>query len=101
MSNRIEIVQAVEWIALACTGGMVRYVSKRLESKEKFAPLRDLLFILANGLISGFSGLMGALVVSTVTEDHVYHLVAAGVFGYYGTQGIERASVYLMNRFKV
>lgn len=102
MSNpRLEAVKIIEWLLFAGFGGAVRFVGERLKHNDPKWRGRDFFLLLGNAFISGFSGLLGALVLSRITEDYVYQLVAAGMFGYFGTAGIERISNYVMGRFKV
>lgn len=75
----------ISWGFLASAGGAVKFIAATLK-KGTFMSGRRFLFLLgANVLISGFSGLMGALVFSTFTADHTWQLIAAGVGGYLGT----------------
>lgn len=91
MSHKIDFARFLEFALLAGVGGFVRFIADRMHlpaiSRGKF-----ILLGLANGLVSAFTGLMGALFVSTLTHDHTWHIISAGVFGYYGTKGFERVS---------
>src|SRR4051794_33031002 len=71
---------------LAGMGGAVKFISVALRTKDVMSPQRFLLLLGANVFISGFSGLMGALVFSSLSTDLTAQMVAAGVGGYLGTQ---------------
>lgn len=100
-STKLEVLRILEWLVLAGVGGAVRFVGERMKTSDPKFGSKDLLLLIGNAFISGFSGLLGALLISTLTEDQVYHLIASGVFGYFGTAGIERIGNYVMNKFKV
>jgi hypothetical protein len=90
MPFSVETNETETWALLAAAGGVARFLSTRIApeaepiTKAKFAFL-----MIANILVSGFSGLMGALVASAMTEDATWHFVSAGVFGFLGAKGIE------------
>src|SRR4051794_30635398 len=86
------------WAFLAGSGGAVKFVSASLKSKTSMSPRRFLLLLGANVFISGFSGLMGALLFSTFSTDHVWQLIASGIFGYLGTQGLDVVALAMNKR---
>jgi hypothetical protein len=71
------------WITLAVLGGTARLLDAYLRAGTFPGWGR----ILANGLISAFSGFMAAQLVIQV--DAKWALVAAGAGGYLGTRGID------------
>lgn len=101
MSHKLEVTKVLEWAAIAGIGGVVRFVAERMKSDVSLSRTKYAVLVVSNGFVSGFSGLMGALLISTLTHDHVLHLFAAGMFGYYGTQGVERLAKYMLSRFKI
>jgi hypothetical protein len=74
----------IAWIILAMMGGIARYLDSYL--KEGKAPKLGML--LAHGMVSGFSGYMVAQVALAVGRDD-WALIAAGIGGYLGTQGLD------------
>jgi len=79
----------IAWGVLAGAGGAVKFVSAALKNPTLMSSRRFLVLLAANVFISGFSGLMGALLFATISPDHNLQLIAAGVFGYLGTQGLD------------
>src|SRR3954471_19084954 len=75
----------ISWGVLASAGGAVKFLAVTLKKGNFMSARRFLFLLLANVFISGFSGLMGALVFSTFTADHVWQLIASGIGGYLGT----------------
>jgi len=73
-------------------GGIARYLDTylRTATTPKFGML------VANALVSGFSGYMVAQVALRVEPD--WALVAAGIGGYLGTQGLDWLSEVLKRR---
>lgn len=79
----------VFWMVLAGFGGAVKYISGVIRSNESVSNRRFLLLLAANIFISSFCGMMGLLLVSTFTESLAWYGIAAGMFGYIGTQGLD------------
>jgi len=82
-------LQMVAFGVLAGMGGATKFVSVALKSREPMSMRRFGTLLAANVLVSGFSGLIGALWFSTLTPDRTLQLVAAGVFGYAGPQMLD------------
>jgi hypothetical protein len=74
---------------LASMGGATKFITVALRSKEPMTMRRFLTLLGANILVSGFSGLIGALWFSTLTPDLTLQFVAAGVLGYAGPQFLD------------
>lgn len=80
------------WVLLAMAGGIARYLDSYLRSGQ--APKWGL--ALTHATVSGFSGYMVAMIAIRIQPD--WALVAAGVGGYLGTQGLDFASHVLKRR---
>ncbi len=97
MQDEPTLAQVFYWTLLASVGGAAKYFVSSLKT-----PVRDMrhfiTLLLINVFISGFSGLMGALVVSTITTDVQWHLIASGIFGYLGTQGLDIIMLLLQKK---
>jgi len=83
----------IAWIILAMMGGVARYLDSYLKSGDT----PKLGMLLAHGLISGFSGYMIAQVALAVGRDD-WALIAAGIGGYLGTQGLDFVSEMVKKR---
>ena len=89
MPDRLTLSTAAMWAFLAAVGGAVRFLAEFLV-KAPVMNARMFIFRLAvNCFISSFSGLVGAMMVTTVTDNQTWHYIAASIFGYLGVQGIE------------
>lgn len=81
------------WGLIAMVGGVVRYLDVYLKTGQppSFGPA------IATALVSGFSGYMTALFV--IHYDPSWAVVAAGVGGYLGTQGLDFVATTFKERF--
>lgn len=88
----LRMTAEIMWVILAMAGGVARYLDTYLRTGviPRFGML------LAHAAVSGFSGYMVAQVVIRVNPD--WALVAAGVGGYLGTQGLDWVAAILKNR---
>lgn len=91
-STWVRFTAELMWVALAMVGGVAKYLDIYLRS----GVMPKLGYLFAHTFVSGFSGYMVAHVVMRVTPE--WALVAAGVGGYLGTQGLDWVSGVLKNR---
>jgi hypothetical protein len=82
-------VSVFGWLMLAGLGGAVKYTSTVIRGAERISHRRFLGLLCANIFISSFCGLIGTLLVSTISRSWEWHGIAAGTFGYLGTQGLD------------
>lgn len=90
MSPKQEISDLAMWAALAGFGGLARFLVSRMESTAPVltrAKWWGMAF--ANITISSFSGIMGALVASGISESSAFVAAVAGTFGFMGAKGLE------------
>lgn len=87
------------WSVLAACGGIAKFLAGRLDIDAPLLTTRRFLFLIAaNIFVSGFSGLMGSLMVSLISPDPTFQAVSAGVFGFMGAKGIEMLSEKINNK---
>lgn len=93
-----EIEKIVVWGLLAGFGGAVKYVSAVIRAQELVTNRRFMMLLGANMFISSFCGLMGAMLISTVTKEIMWHGLAAGMFGYVGTYSLDMTMMALQKK---
>ncbi len=80
----------VTWAILAGSGGLAKFLSTRLDPNAPILTRGRFIFMaIANICVSGFSGILGALMMSGVAPDTILVPAAAGVFGFAGIRGLE------------
>jgi hypothetical protein len=82
----------VLWVGFAMVGGIAHHLDAYLRGGD-FPSFKRLI---ANAVVSGFSGYMMALVALRVAPDWAY--ISAGIGGYLGTQGIDWVASILRGR---
>jgi hypothetical protein len=93
MAGILKLGAELLWIVLAVIGGIARYLDSYL--KGGHPPKLGLL--IAHAAVAGFSGFMVAQTVLHFSPD--WALVAAGVGGYMGTQGLDWITSLMRVRF--
>lgn len=83
----------IVWVLIAMAGGVARYLDVYLKGGD--TPRFGLL--LANALVSGFSGFMMVQFVLKFSPD--WAIIAAGAGGYMGTQGLDWLAGQFKHRF--
>jgi hypothetical protein len=94
------VLKLLSWGVLAGMGGAVKFISASLKNRDALSPRRFMLLLTANVFISGFSGLIMALVFSTLSPDRTWQLVAAGVGGYAGTQILDVLALTMSRKMR-
>ncbi len=89
------------WAFLAGAGGAVKFIGGMLRSPENISRRRFVAMLVANMVISGFAGLIGALLMSTVTPDPTWQNIAAGIIGYLGTQGLDLIALGVQRKLSI
>ena len=104
MNERITPITIFLWAVVAGAGGMVRYVATSLETTTTLNLTGRMVFIYVvrltgTGLVSGFTGLLFAILVSRFTGDINLQFVAAGVTGYSGPKTLDMLYKYLIGKY--
>lgn len=96
--DEIGSLISLKWIFLGIVGGVAK-VFVQLNSMDKYpTPLRIVALVGMNAFVSGFSGFMGAVLISTLTPNDDYHVFAAGIAGYMGVSALEYFTNILKNK---
>ena len=95
------LVKAIFWSMLAGFGGAVKYVAFVIRSSEMISNRKFVSMLFANVFISSFCGLMGGLLIKTITNSETWHMIAAGTFGYLGTQGLDYVIIALQKKISL
>lgn len=82
----------IAWVLLAMVGGLARYLDGYIRQGQGF----KVGLAITHAMVSGFSGYMVAQVALKVQPD--WALIAAGVGGYLGTQGLDFISRVVQKR---
>jgi len=83
------------YIAIATVGGVARYLNS-YQQTGKFV----LGMFLASCFVSGFSGYMGALVMSSLDMPLQVVYIAAGIGGFMGEQALKFITDWLVKKIK-
>ncbi len=89
------------WAALGAIGGAAKVFVQLLNMKMLPSKANILWLLFANMFVSGFSGFLGAVLASQMTENANYHVVAAGVAGYMGVAALDLFSDWFKSRVVV
>jgi hypothetical protein len=99
MSSREEYIDLIIWASLAGLGGLARFLTERLNpNASELTRKKFIFFMCANMFVSGFSGLMGALIMAQITDVDSVQFASAGIFGFGGARALEMLAEKLNNR---
>lgn len=84
------------FVVLALWGGTASYLSRMKQKKLPFS----LAELLGEWLISGFSGIMTALICASYGVDYYLTAALAGVAGHMGGRGVFMLEQWAVNRLK-
>ena len=93
MTTVIQDTAQLMWVLLAMIGGIARYLDKYIRTGQ----VPKLGMLAAHTVVSGFSGYMVAQTIIKFQPD--WALVAAGVGGYLGTQGLDWLASIFAEKF--
>jgi len=98
--HNFESIAALVWVALGSAGGAAK-VFTQLLAMEKLPTKATIFWLLAaNMFVSGFAGLLGAILATNFTADDNIHVAVAGITGYMGVAALDFFSLWLKNKFK-
>lgn len=90
MIDKREIINFATWGIFAGFAGIAKFLSSRMdENAPELSRARFKFLVIANIFVSAFSGIMGALIASSISDSHTFIDACAGVFGFLGARGIE------------
>jgi hypothetical protein len=95
-----RLAQIGTWFLLAGVGGGVKYVSTVIRSPVRVSNRHFLALLSANIFISSFCGLMGGLLMTTLTQDSTWTYLASGLSGYLGTQSLDVVMLALKRKIE-
>lgn len=94
-----KLTELTIWASLASAGGLARFLTIRLDPSALPMTTGKFIFhMLANIFVSGFAGMMGALVMAQITPEGSLQYAAAGVFGFMGVKGLDVLSDKMTNK---
>ncbi len=99
--HEFDSITGFLWTALGAVGGVVKVILDLLDRQQLPTPWGIFWLLMANAFVSGFSGFMGAVVMSGITANDNYHVVAAGVAGYMGVRALELLSSWYKERVAI
>lgn len=100
MEIKKEFTDLAIWATIAGMGGAARFLTQRLAADALPLTMGRTIFQLsANCFISGFSGFMGALLMSAFSPEPKWVWAAAGIFGYLGPAGMDILADKISKKF--
>lgn len=84
---------------MAGAGGAAKYISSKIKEKDQVCSSKFCARLFANIFVSGFSGVMFSLFVRTMTDDDIYHILAAGIGGYLGIELLNIVAEIIKSKF--
>jgi len=89
-----------DWALLGAIGGFARVAVVLLKLDKMPPPAKIFWLFVANGLVSGFSGYLGAVAMSAITPNDNLYVVSAGIFGWLGVSGLEFLTSKIKDKMK-
>lgn len=81
---------AALWTGLGAFGGVVKVLVQLLREDAPLRTKKNIMWLLlANSLVSGFSGFLGAVIMTQFTSNDNLHVIAAGIAGYMGVAALD------------
>ncbi len=90
--HNLETVTGFVWVLLGALGGASKVIVQLLNMKPLPTKLSIFWLLVANMFVSGFSGFLGAVAASGLTQDDNLHVIAAGIAGYMGVAALDLLS---------
>lgn len=96
--QELNSITALVWAALGAIGGIVKVLVQLLGAKV--LPTNKAIFwmLTANAFVSGFSGFLGAVLMSQISHSDDLHVVAAGICGYMGVAALDLLSTWARDK---
>lgn len=98
--HHLDSMTSFIWALLGAIGGIVRVLALLLATTPLPSKKVIMWLLIANSFISGFAGFLGAVVVSTMTHNEDFHVIAAGICGYLGVAALDIMSDWFKRRIK-
>jgi hypothetical protein len=89
-----------DWTFLGALGGGTKVFVQLLSMNKLPSKTHILWLLMANAFVSGFSGFMGAVIISQITPKDDLHIISAGISGYLGVAALDLFSEWFKKKIK-